>query len=82
MPFIRSIIFKYCTLLIAAISLNSEIINPYSHYAKKGLIYIALISPFRHQPFFYLECTKANTQSFCNICSILFNKCTYLTVYY
>ena len=61
MPFIRSLVSKYYTLLIASISLNKEIINPYSHYAKKGLVYIALISPFRYQSSFYLKCTKANT---------------------
>jgi hypothetical protein len=60
MPLIKFLVFKYCALLIASISLNSEIINPYSCCVKKGLVYIALIFPFRYQPFSYLECIKAN----------------------
>jgi hypothetical protein len=48
MPFIRSITFKYYTLFTISISLNREIISPYSYYVKKGLIYIALISPFKY----------------------------------
>jgi hypothetical protein len=54
----------------------------YSYYIKKGLIYIVLISLFRHQPFFYLKCTKVNTQLLYNIYSIPLNKYIYLTVYY
>jgi hypothetical protein len=61
MPFIRFTAFKYYTLLAISISLNREIISPYSHYIKKGLVYITLIIPFSHQPFSYLEYTKANT---------------------
>jgi hypothetical protein len=61
MPFIRSTAFKRHTLFTILILLNGEIISPYSHYMKKGLVYIVLISPFRHQPFSYLECTKVNT---------------------
>jgi hypothetical protein len=61
MPFIRSTAFKCRTLLTISISLNREIMSPYSRYTKKGLVYIALISPSRRQPFFYLEYTKANT---------------------
>jgi hypothetical protein len=82
MPLIRSLVFKYYALLVASISLNSEIINPYSCYMKKGLVYIALISPFKCQPFSYLKCTKANTQSSYNIYSIPFNKYKYLTIHY
>jgi hypothetical protein len=58
---VRSLIFKHYTLLIASISLNSEIINSYSCCVKKGLVYIVFISPFRYQPSSYLKCTKINT---------------------
>jgi hypothetical protein len=61
MPFIKSLAFKRRALLIASISLNSEIMNPYSYYAKKGLMCVVLISPFKHQPSSYLECTKIKT---------------------
>jgi hypothetical protein len=61
MPPIRFITFKRYTLLAISISLNREIMSLCSRYIKKGLVYMVLISPFRHQPFFYLECTKVNT---------------------
>jgi hypothetical protein len=61
MSFIRSLVFKHYVLLVTSISLNREIINPYSYYIKKGLVYIILISPFRRQPSFYLKYTKVNT---------------------
>jgi hypothetical protein len=48
MPFIRFLIFKHYILLIALISLNSEIINLYSYYVKKGLVYIALAALFNY----------------------------------
>ena len=46
MPFIRSLVSVYCTLLAASISLDSEIMSPYSYYIKKGLVYITIIAPF------------------------------------
>ena len=45
MPAVRSLVFKYYTLLISSIALNSEIISPYSYYIKKGLVYIIIIDP-------------------------------------
>ena len=44
MPFIKSLAFIYYILLAISISLNGEIISPYSHYTKKGLVYIAIIA--------------------------------------
>jgi len=44
--------------------------SPYSYYTKEGLVYIALVSPTTQQPFFYLECTKANICLFCDVRSI------------
>jgi hypothetical protein len=61
MLFIKFTTFKHHMLLTILISLNGEIMSPYSYYMKKGLVYIAFISPFRYQPSFYLECTKVNT---------------------
>ena len=46
MPLIRLSISKRYTLLAISISLNGEIIYPYSHYIKKGLVYITIIKPF------------------------------------
>jgi hypothetical protein len=42
MPSIRSLVFKRYTLLVISISLNREIISPYSHCTKKGLVYITI----------------------------------------
>jgi len=41
--------------------------SPCSRYAKEGLVYIALASPLSQQPFFYLECTKANVRLSYNV---------------
>jgi hypothetical protein len=79
MPPIRFTIFKYCVLLITSISFNREIMSPYSHCMKKGLVYIILVVPSSYQPSFYLKYTKANTHLSCNIHSISFNKYIYLT---
>ena len=48
MPVIRLTASKYCTLFTSSIALNGEIINPYSYYIKKGLVYIAIIDPFSY----------------------------------
>ena len=88
MPFIRSLVSKRYTLLAIFISLNREIISPYSYCVKKGLVYIIIISLFSCQSSFYLECTKANTYLLCNVPFIPFNKYiffnrrVYLCVYY
>ena len=74
MPFIRSLASIYRALLAASISLNGEIISPYSRYAKKGLLYIIIIAPFSRQPSSYFKYTKANTHSLCNVRSVSTNK--------
>jgi hypothetical protein len=73
---------EHHVLLVTLILLNSEIINPYSYYLKKGLVYIALAAPFSCQPSFYLKYTKVNTQLLYNIYSVPLNEYTSLTVYY
>ena len=45
MPFIRFLAFVRCILLAASISLNGEIMSPYSYYIKKGLVYITILEP-------------------------------------
>ena len=61
MPPVRSSASKHRALLAASISLNKEIISPYSHYTKKGLVYITITALFSRQPSLYLEYTKLNT---------------------
>ena len=74
MPFIRSSASKRYILLTASISLDREIISPYSYYAKKGLVYITIINPFSRQPSSYAEYTKLNTYALYNIRSVSLNK--------
>jgi hypothetical protein len=81
MPFIRSFAFEYCALLAISISLNSEIISPYSCCVKKGLVYITLISLSSYQSSFYLNYTKVNTRSLYNIYLVPFNKYMCLAAY-
>jgi hypothetical protein len=74
MPSIRSLASVCRILLAASISLNSEIMSPYSYYAKKGLVYITIIAPSGCQPFSYFKCIKANTYSLCDVRSVFTNK--------
>ena len=71
---------KRCILLVISISLNGEIISPYSYYMKKGLVYIIIINPFSRQPSFYTKYTKSNTCMLCNVHLVSFNK--YIFPYY
>ena len=74
MPPIRSLVFKYCTLLATSISLDKEIMSPCFYYAKKGLVYIIIINLFSCQPFSYIKCTKLNTYILYNVRSVSLNK--------
>ena len=84
MPPIKLSISKRYALLAASISLNREIISPYSYYIKKGLVYIIIIDPFSRQPFFYAEYTKLNTYILCDMRLVSLNKYAFLyyTYYY
>ena len=64
----------YYILLATSISLDGEIIYPYSYYMKKGLIYITIIASFSCQPSSYSKCIKANTYSLCNVYLVSTNK--------
>ena len=77
MPPNRSLASVHYVLLTASISLDSEIMSPYSYYAKKGLVYITIIAPSGRQPFSYSKCTKANTYSLYNVCLVFTNKYTF-----
>ena len=73
-PLIRFFMSKRYALLAISISLDREIINPYSYYTKKGLVYITIIDLFSCQPSSYTECTKLNTCVLYNVRLVLFNK--------
>ena len=49
MPPFKSTASKHYALLAASISLNKEIISPYSYYVKKGLVYIIITEFFSYQ---------------------------------
>ena len=65
-------------LLAALISLNGEIMSPYSYCAKKGLVCVTIAAPFGRQPFSCLKYTKANTRSSYNIYSVSDNEYTFM----
>ena len=46
MPFIRFTALECRVFFTISISLNGEIISPYSRYVKKGLVYIIITAPF------------------------------------
>ena len=78
MPPIRLSAFKCCILLAISISLNKEIMSPYSYYIKKGLIYIIITDPFSRQSSFYTKCTKLNIYILYNVRLVSLNKYTFL----
>ena len=77
MPFIRSLASVHYILLATSISLNGEIMSPYSYYVKKKLVYITITAFFGRQPFFYFKCTKANIRSLCDVRLVFTNKYTF-----
>ena len=79
MPSIKSFTFEHYALLIISISLDREIMSPYSYYIKKGLVYIIITDFSSHQPFFYTKYTKLNTYILCNIRSVSLNKYIFLS---
>ena len=82
MPFIRSLVSKRCTHIVAIILSLNEIMPTYSRYILKGLVYIAIIAPLGRQPSFYTKCTKSNIHSSCNIRSVSNAKYTFLIYFY
>ena len=74
MPFIKSLASMYYILLAISISLDGEIISPYSYCIKKGLVCIIIIALSDCQPSSYSKCTKANTYSLCNVRLVSINK--------
>ena len=74
MPLIRSLVSARYVLLTTLISLNSEIISPYSCCVKKGLVYIIITASSSYQPSFCLKYTKANICSSYDIHLVSDNK--------
>ena len=84
-PPIRSLVFKhlaYRSKLVAVILLLGKIMPIYSYCAEKGLVYIIIIAPFSYQPSSYMEYTKSNMHSSCNIYLVSDAKCMLFTRLY
>ena len=60
MPFIKSLVSKRYTRIVAVILLLGKIILTCSCYILKGLVYMAIIALSSRQPSFYIKCTKSN----------------------
>ena len=60
MPFIRSLISKRHTYIVAVILLLSKIMPIYFRYILKGLVYIIIAFLFSCQPSFYTKYIKLN----------------------
>ena len=82
MPFIRSLVSKYRTRVIAVILLLSKIIPTYSCCVLKGLVYIAIIALLGRQPSSYTKCTKSNICLSCDIHLVSDAKYIFLTRLY
>ena len=85
MPFIKSLISKRAAhhfKLVAVILLLGEIMPTYSHYIKKGLVYIIIIALFNRQPSSCIKYTKSNIRLFCNVYLVSNTKCIFLTRLY
>ena len=77
MPFIRSLVSKCCTHVVAIILLLSKIMPTYSCCVLKGLVYIAIMAPLGCQPSFYIKCTKLNIYLSCDIRLVFNAKCAF-----
>ena len=73
MPPVRFSVFKclaYYFKLVAVILSLGKIISTYFYCAEKGLVYITIIVLLGRQPSSYIEYTKLNIRSSCNVYSV------------
>ena len=81
MPSIRFSTLERRAFFTAFISLDGEIISPYSCYAKKGLVYIIITALFSRQPSSCFKYIKVNTYLLCDVCLVFINKYIFLNCY-
>ena len=72
MPPIRSLVSEHCAYIVSIILLFGKIIPLYSHYAKKKLVYIIIITLFSCQPSSCSKYIKLNIYLSYNI-KLVFN---------
>ena len=82
MFFIRFTVSKYYTYIVVLIFLFNKVVFIYSHYIKKGIVYIVIIAPSNCKPSFNFKYTKLNIYSSCNIQLISNTKCIFLMCLY
>ena len=85
MPPVRSLAFKRATYyfkLVAVIFSLNKIMPTYSHYAEKGLVYIAIMASLSRQPSSCTKCTKSNIRLSCDIRSVFNTKYIFLARFY
>ena len=82
MPFVRFLVFKRHTCVVAMIFLLSKIMPTYSYCVLKGLVYVTIIALLSHQPFSCTKCTKLNMHLSCNIRLVSNTKYTCLICFY
>ena len=75
MPFIRSLVSKRRTCIVAVILLFGKIMLTYSYCAEKKLVYIIITALFSRQPFSYIKCIKLNMYLSYNVRSVSNAKC-------
>ena len=80
MPSIRSLAFKCYTCVVTVILLLGEIMPSYSHYKEKKLVYITIVAPSSHQPFFCSKYTKSNIRLSCNVRSVSNTKYIFISL--
>ena len=76
MPFVRSLVSKHCTYIIAMILSLGEIMPIYSYYAEKKLIYIIITAPSNRQFFLVL-----NVPNQIYVCLTILNQYLTLNIY-
>ena len=72
MPFIRSLVSKYHTYIVALILSLGVIMPTCSCYTEKKLVCVTIAAPFSRQPSSCSKCTKLNMCSSYNI-KLVFN---------
>ena len=78
MPLVKSFILECRAYIVTVILSLGEIMPTYSCCVLKGLACIIIIILFGRQPSSYVECTKSNIYSSCNVRSVSVNKYIFL----
>ena len=81
MPPVRFLASKHHIYIVAVIFSLGEIMPIYSYYAKKKLVYVVIIAPSSHQPFFCSKYTKSNIYLFCDVRSVFNTKYIFKSLY-